>query len=188
MLQGTSALVIGAIYFTFQIYADFSGYSDIAIGVSRLLGFSSMQNFRTPYFSRDIAEFWRRWHISLTSWFRDYLYIPLGGNRGTKYKVIRNTFIVFLVCGFWHGANWTFIAWGKIFAQSLFSIPYGTNAGVILPLLLLMLVPEWLQRNKQHGLEDLQMYPMLRWAIYISICLLCIMYFKQDQQFIYFQF
>ena len=120
-----SALVLGAVFFSFQIYGDFSGYSDIAIGTSRLFGFSSMRNFSVPYFSRDIAEFWRRWHISLTSWFRDYLYIPLGGNRGTKYKVVRNTFIVFLVCGFWHGANWTFIAWGLI------------NAIYFLPLLLL---------------------------------------------------
>ena len=120
-----SALVLGAVFFSFQIYGDFSGYSDIAIGTSRLFGFSSMRNFSVPYFSRDIAEFWRRWHISLTSWFRDYLYIPLGGNRGTKYKVVRNTFIVFLVCGLWHGANWTFIAWGLI------------NAIYFLPLLLL---------------------------------------------------
>jgi D-alanyl-lipoteichoic acid acyltransferase DltB (MBOAT superfamily) len=107
---------MGAIFFTFQIYGDFSGYSDIAIGTSRLLGFNLMRNFAFPYFSRDIAEFWRRWHISLTTWFRDYLYIPLGGSRGTKWQVVRNTFIIFLVSGFWHGANWTFITWGAYHA------------------------------------------------------------------------
>jgi D-alanyl-lipoteichoic acid acyltransferase DltB (MBOAT superfamily) len=111
-----SALVLGAIAFTFQIYGDFSGYSDIAIGTARLFGIRAMRNFNFPYFSRDIAEFWRRWHISLTTWFRDYVYIPLGGSRVSKRKVIRNTFIIFLVSGFWHGANWTFIAWGAYHA------------------------------------------------------------------------
>ena len=109
-------LIMGAILFAFQIYGDFSGYSDIAIGVAKLFGFDLMTNFRTPYFSRDIAEFWRRWHISLSTWFRDYVYIPLGGSRVPKAKAIRNIFIVFLVSGFWHGANWTFIAWGGIHA------------------------------------------------------------------------
>lgn len=109
-----SSLVIGAIFFAFQIYGDFSGYSDIAIGTARLFGFNLVQNFAFPYFSRDIAEFWRRWHISLSTWFRDYLYIPLGGSRGTKLMNIRNIFIIFIVSGFWHGANWTFIAWGAI--------------------------------------------------------------------------
>jgi len=120
-----STLLLGAIFFTFQIYGDFSGYSDIAIGTSRLFGFNLMQNFATPYFSRDIAEFWRRWHISLSTWFRDYLYIPLGGSRGSTWMKVRNTFIIFLVSGFWHGANWTFIVWG------------GLNALYFLPLLLL---------------------------------------------------
>jgi len=109
-----STLVLGAIFFTFQIYGDFSGYSDIAIGTSRLFGFDLKQNFAFPYFSRDIAEFWRRWHISLNTWFRDYLYIPLGGSRGGKWMKIRNTFTIFIVSGFWHGANWTFIAWGAL--------------------------------------------------------------------------
>jgi len=109
-------LIMGAVLFAFQIYGDFSGYSDIAIGVAMLFGFQLMTNFRTPYFSRDIAEFWRRWHISLSTWFRDYLYIPLGGSRVSKAKAIRNIFIVFLISGFWHGANWTFIAWGGIHA------------------------------------------------------------------------
>ena len=107
-----SVKLMGAVFFTFQIYGDFSGYSDIAIGTAKLFGIKLMRNFANPYFSRDIAEFWRRWHISLTTWFRDYIYIPLGGSRTTKFKVIRNTFIIFLVSGFWHGANWTFIAWG----------------------------------------------------------------------------
>jgi D-alanyl-lipoteichoic acid acyltransferase DltB (MBOAT superfamily) len=104
--------LIAAVFFTFQIYGDFAGYSNIAIGTAKLFGIRLMQNFRTPYFSRDIAEFWRRWHISLTTWFRDYIYIPLGGSRVSKWKVVRNTFIIFLVSGLWHGANWTFIAWG----------------------------------------------------------------------------
>jgi D-alanyl-lipoteichoic acid acyltransferase DltB (MBOAT superfamily) len=111
-----STLILGALFFTFQIYGDFSGYSDIAIGTARLFGFNLMRNFNFPYFSRDIAEFWRRWHISLTTWFRDYVYIPLGGSRVSRGKVVRNTFMIFLVSGFWHGANWTFICWGAYHA------------------------------------------------------------------------
>lgn len=116
-----STLVLGALFFSFQIYGDFSGYSDIAIGTSRLFGFDLKQNFAFPYFSRDVAEFWRRWHISLSTWFRDYLYIPLGGSRGNKWQKIRNTLIVFCVSGFWHGANWTFVIWGLI--NALFFLP-----------------------------------------------------------------
>ncbi len=119
-----SALMLGALFFTFQIYGDFSGYSDIAIGTSRLFGFDLMRNFAYPYFSRDIAEFWRRWHISLSTWFRDYLYIPLGGSRGGTWMKVRNIFIIFVVSGFWHGANWTFVIWGLL------------NAIYFLPLLL----------------------------------------------------
>jgi D-alanyl-lipoteichoic acid acyltransferase DltB (MBOAT superfamily) len=111
-----STLLVGAILFAFQIYGDFSGYSDIAIGTARLFGFDLKQNFAFPYFSRDISEFWRRWHISLSTWFRDYLYIPLGGSKGGKWLTIRNVFIIFIVSGFWHGANWTFIAWGTLHA------------------------------------------------------------------------
>lgn len=122
--ESASNLVLGAILFAFQIYGDFSGYSDIALGTSRLFGIELLKNFSYPYFSRDIAEFWRRWHISLSSWFRDYLYIPLGGSKGGLWMKIRNTFIIFLVSGFWHGANWTFIIWG------------GLNAVFFLPLLL----------------------------------------------------
>ena len=110
------SLLLGAVYFAFQIYGDFSGYSDMAIGVSRLLGFDLKQNFNKPYFSRNIAEFWRRWHISLSTWFRDYLYIPLGGSRVAPIFKVRNVFAVFLISGFWHGANWTFIFWGFIHA------------------------------------------------------------------------
>lgn len=116
-----SELVTGAILFAFQIYGDFSGYSDIALGSSRLLGINLLKNFNYPYFSRDVAEFWRRWHISLSSWFKDYLYIPLGGSRGGTWMRIRNTFIIFLVSGFWHGANWTFIFWGGL--NALFIMP-----------------------------------------------------------------
>lgn len=120
-----STLALGALFFTFQIYCDFSGYSDIALGVARLFGIDLLRNFAFPYFSRDIAEFWRRWHISLSTWFRDYLYIPLGGSKGSTWIKVRNTFIIFLVSGFWHGANWTFIIWGLL------------NALYFLPLLLL---------------------------------------------------
>ena len=116
---GGGALWLGAIYFAFQIYCDFSGYSDIAIGISKLFGFELMSNFKVPYFSRNIGEFWRRWHISLSTWFRDYLYIPLGGSKEGKWKSLRNVFIIFLVSGFWHGANWTFIVWG-LFHSILF--------------------------------------------------------------------
>jgi len=114
-------LIFGAVLFAFQIYGDFSGYSDIALGTARLFGFDLLRNFSYPYFSRDIAEFWRRWHISLSSWFRDYLYIPLGGSKGGNWMRIRNTFIIFIVSGFWHGANWTFIIWG--FLNALFIMP-----------------------------------------------------------------
>lgn len=116
-----STLVVGAIFFAIQIYGDFSGYSDIAIGTAKLLGIDLLRNFNFPYFSRSIAEFWRRWHISLTTWFRDYLYIPLGGSRGSRSKTVRNVFIIFLVSGLWHGANWTFIAWGLLHA--IFFLP-----------------------------------------------------------------
>src|SRR5690554_6216359 len=126
-----STLALGALFFTFQIYGDFSGYSDMAIGISRLFGFNLKRNFHFPYFSRDIAEFWRRWHISLSTWFRDYLYIPLGGSRGGTWMKVRNTFIIFIVSGFWHGANWTFIVWGAL------------NAIYFLPLLLT-------NRNRKH--------------------------------------
>ena len=132
------SLLLGAVYFSFQIYGDFSGYSDMALGMSKLFGIDLLRNFNYPYFSRDIAEFWRRWHISLSSWFRDYLYIPLGGSSGGTAMKVRNTFVIFLVSGFWHGANWTFIAWGFI------------NALYFLPLLLL-------KRNRSN-METVSLY------------------------------
>jgi D-alanyl-lipoteichoic acid acyltransferase DltB (MBOAT superfamily) len=109
-------LILGAVCFSFQIYGDFSGYSDIARGVSKLFGIELLVNFKQPYLSRNIPEFWRRWHVSLSSWFRDYIYIPLGGSRTTLPRAVRNVFIIFIVSGFWHGANWTFIIWGGIHA------------------------------------------------------------------------
>ena len=136
------SLLIGAVFFALQIYGDFSGYSDIAIGTSRLFGINLKQNFSTPYFSRDIAEFWRRWHISLSTWFRDYLYIPLGGSRVGIIKKIRNTFLIFVVSGFWHGANWTFIIWGAL------------NAIYFLPLLLLNR-----NRNNINQIANLKIFP-----------------------------
>ncbi|SIR25297.1 MBOAT family O-acyltransferase [Pontibacter lucknowensis] len=107
-------LIIATVFFAFQIYCDFSGYSDIAIGAAQVMGFRLMENFRRPYYSKSISEFWSRWHISLSSWFRDYLYIPLGGNRVVKWRWYYNLFITFLVSGLWHGANWTFVVWGAL--------------------------------------------------------------------------
>ena len=120
----TIAAWVGALAYSFQIYFDFSGYSDMAIGLGKMMGFKFPENFNNPYTSKSITEFWRRWHISLSTWFRDYLYIPLGGSRGGTWMKVRNTFIIFLVSGFWHGANWTFIIWGAL------------NAIYFLPLLL----------------------------------------------------
>lgn len=250
-----STLVLGAIFFTFQIYGDFSGYSDIAIGTSRLFGFNLKQNFAFPYFSRDIAEFWRRWHISLSSWFRDYLYIPLGGSRGKTRNKIRNVFIIFLVSGFWHGANWTFIIWGAlnalyflpifitnnnrnnlnivsqgqylpnlkefllmsltfiltVFAWIFFraenighAISYINNifsptlfeSSEIFPLGLLLLILfflsiEWMNRNKQYGLEKFnkQKFKFLDvLLLYIVFWSIVIWNSSKEVEFIYFQF
>ena len=147
-----STLVLGALFFTFQIYGDFSGYSDIAIGTSRLFGFDLMRNFNFPYFSRDIAEFWRRWHISLSTWFRDYLYIPLGGSRGGTWMKVRNTFIIFIVSGFWHGANWTFVVWGAL------------NAVYFLPLLL--------TNNNRNNLETVaqgKLFPNIKELLFMLL-------------------
>lgn len=121
-----SSIMLGAIMFTIQIYCDFSGYSDIAIGTAKLFGIELSSNFRFPYFSKNIVEFWRRWHISLSQWFRDYVFIPLGGSRGKRSKVIRNIIIVFLLSGLWHGANWTFVVWGALHgAVYLMYVYYG---------------------------------------------------------------
>lgn len=150
-------LWVGAILFTFQIYGDFSGYSDIAIGVAKLFNINLMRNFNAPYFSRDIAEFWRKWHISLTTWFRDYIYIPLGGSRVSKSKIVRNTFIVFLVSGLWHGAEWTFVVWG------------GYHAVLFLPLILT-------GRNRKYTGEIAasRNLPAMREATYMALTFLLV--------------
>lgn len=253
-----SMLLIGALFFTFQIYGDFSGYSDIAIGTAKLFGIKLMRNFNVPYFSRDIAEFWRRWHISLNTWFRDYVYIPLGGSRTATAKVIRNIFVIFLLSGFWHGANWTFIVWGAYHALlflplillgknrkytnvvaeskllpsvkeicmiivtfllvmlgwiifraetitdawqyivSLFSteiwrasytlFQYPTNSCFIL----IMLVVEWLQREKNHGLDMgfTKKYSCLRFIACLIVFIVIVMWLSsgEGEAFIYFQF
>ncbi len=147
-----STLVMGTLFFAFQIYGDFSGYSDIALGTARLFGINLLRNFAFPYFSRDIAEFWRRWHISLSSWFRDYLYIPLGGSKGGTWMKIRNTFIIFIVSGFWHGANWTFIIWGAL------------NAVYFLPLLLTDR-----NRNNMETVAQGKLFPNIRELILMAL-------------------
>lgn len=162
-----STLFFGAFFFAFQIYGDFSGYSDIAIGTARLFGFNLMKNFAFPYFSRDIAEFWRRWHISLSTWFRDYLYIPLGGSRGGTGMKVRNTFVIFLVSGFWHGANWTFLVWGAL------------NAIYFLPLLLT-------NKNRTHlgTVAEGRMFPsvkeLFQMGITFSITVLAWVFFRAE--------
>ena len=260
--QTGSTLLLAAIFFTFQIYGDFSGYSDIAIGTAKLFGIKLMRNFKVPFFSRDIAEFWRRWHISLTTWFRDYVYIPLGGSRLGKAKVVRNTLIIFLLSGFWHGANWTFIVWGAYHALLFLPlILLGKNrkhtdevaAGRMLPSLreagqmlltfflavigwivfrssgmpsalgyfkglmqfgtlragyrfftlpemwptnlfiVLMLVVEWYQRDKEHGLERIDRIMVLqnvyvRIALYSLAIVSMILFGVKHATFIYFQF
>ncbi|WP_116125529.1 MBOAT family O-acyltransferase [Lewinella sp. IMCC34183] len=148
----SATLALGAVFFAVQIYGDFSGYTDIAIGTARLFGFDLMKNFDFPYFSRDIAEFWRRWHISLSTWFRDYLYFPLGGSRGSKGRTVRNIFIIFLVSGFWHGANWTFVIWGFL------------HACFYLPLLLFDL-----NRNHTDTVAEDRWFPSLSEALKIAL-------------------
>lgn len=249
-------LLLGGILFTFQIYGDFSGYSDIAIGTARLFGVNLMRNFNFPYFSRNIAEFWRRWHISLTTWFRDYIYFPLGGSRCSRIKTMRNTMVIFLVSGFWHGANWTFICWGAyhaflffplmlsgtnrkykdivaprrlfpsaiefaqmlltfllvvlgwiifrsanmhqcweyltcMFNKSLFKVSFEYGKQALLFVFILLLV-EWIQRNKQHALQlannGLLRYKGVRWCIYLGIVITLICFSGSQSDFIYFQF
>jgi len=165
--HSSTVLLLGTAYFAIQIYCDFSGYSDIAIGCSKLLGFDLQANFRYPYFSRDMAEFWRRWHISLSTWFRDYVYIPLGGSRGGKWMSLRNIMIVFLVSGLWHGANWTYVIWGLI------------NAVMFAPLLLF----DW-NRNNLDEVADGRMVPSVHefvsiLATFMFACLAWI-YFRSD--------
>ena len=153
-------LFLGAVFFSFQIYCDFSGYSDIAIGTARLFGINLMQNFNYPYFSRNVGEFWRRWHISLSTWFRDYVYIPLGGSQGSKWLTIRNVFIIFLVSGFWHGANWTFLMWG------------GLHALLFIPLLLMKRNRLYLDTSTLHKL-----FPRFKESIQIVLTFLLITFF-----------
>jgi alginate O-acetyltransferase complex protein AlgI len=249
---GGSTLLIGVFYFAIQIYCDFSGYSDMAIGLARLFGFNLMRNFAFPYFSRDIAEFWRRWHISLSTWFRDYLYIPLGGSRGSKWLSLRNVILVFTISGFWHGANWTFIVWGffngllfvplsllnlnkqnlntvaegrllpsikeafqmgltffltliawvffrsvditnsfqylgHMFSASLFEIPSGEFKSNFI-FIILLLVIEWFQRNKQHALQIDKIPVFARWITYYALILLIFNKGGHQATFIYFQF
>lgn len=261
--QSGSTLLLAAVLFTFQIYGDFSGYSDIAIGTAKLFGIHLMRNFNVPYFSRDIAEFWRRWHISLTTWFRDYIYIPLGGSRPEiptcikhreAYKktiIVRNTFIIFLVSGLWHGANWTFILWGayhailflplillgknrkymdspnlKDFPRILLTFllvvfgwiifraenitqvrqylcgmwQWGTlrasyrffvqsDIRITTWLCMLMLVVEWLCRNKSHTFDiSFIKYKWVRFVVYYCLILLILAFGIEKQTFIYFQF
>lgn len=279
--QSGSTLLLAAVLFTFQIYGDFSGYSDIAIGTAKLFGIKLMRNFNVPYFSRDIAEFWRRWHISLTTWFRDYVYIPLGGSRPdtsslspnslfassptayTKCIAVRNTFIIFLLSGFWHGANWTFVLWGAYHALlfvpllllnknrryrdtvATITLPDGTiktkwlpslkeagqmlltfalavfgwiifratsiaNVGIYLqhifdislfspPMIItgvkrtllsivILLVVEWLHRDKQHGLDLSNRNKAIQLAISYAIVLFILEFGANAQSFIYFQF
>lgn len=253
--QDGMTLFLGAVLFTFQIYGDFSGYSDIAIGTARLFGIDLMRNFNFPYFSRDIAEFWRRWHISLTTWFRDYIYIPLGGSRCAKWKVMRNTMIIFLVSGLWHGANWTFVVWGAYHAFLFFplmilglnrkytntvaygkflpsvtefiqmavtfllvvigwiifraenisqawdyivrmvtefnigSIQYGKKAFLYI---FVLMVVEWLQRDKQHGLQisnqGIFRYRLARCLLYYILVFVILALKGSQETFIYFQF
>ena len=256
-LTGVTLFLIG-VMFSFQIYCDFSGYSDIAIGCARLFGFNLMRNFNFPYFSRSIPEFWRRWHISLTTWFRDYIYFPLGGSRCDKWKIIRNVYIVWAISGLWHGADWTFVCWGLFHATLLaiynlfgintkynnvvaygkwlpsvkelmqmaltfflavigwiifraetmtqaveyisrmfatmfsdyhFTISYGRK--FLLYGILLLLV-EWVQRDKQHALQlperGVLRYRVVRWVVYYLVLLIIATYTGEDQTFIYFQF
>ena len=252
---GLTLFLLGVL-FTFQIYCDFSGYSDIAIGCARLFGFNLMRNFNFPYFSRSIPEFWRRWHISLTTWFRDYIYFPLGGSRCDKWKIIRNVFIVWGISGLWHGANWTFVCWGLFHATLLafynlfgistkyknvvaygHSLPSFTEALQIaltfffavigwiifraetmsqavaffsamitnnffdasmlqgnryLCFGLLLLLIEWLQRDKQHALQFTNIKPFnyrfFRWCVYYFILFIIYYFAGSSQTFIYFQF
>ena len=255
-LPGLGLFMLG-VMFTLQIYCDFSGYSDIAIGCARLFGFNLMRNFNYPYFSRNIPEFWRRWHISLTSWFRDYIYIPLGGNRCSRGRMIGNVLIVWAISGLWHGANWTFICWGlyhavllviynllgintkrkPIVAKGRLLPTIGETAQMALTFVLavigwiifrcedmtqavhfisrmftalpdgmpviygkkgllmgiVVLLVEWLQRDKQHALQldparGVLKYSAVRYVLYAAIVLAMFVMAGQVQTFIYFQF
>jgi len=258
-LQCPLTLIPGALLFTIQIYCDFSGYSDIAIGTARLFGINLMQNFAFPYFSRNISEFWRRWHISLSTWFRDYVYFPLGGSRCNKWRTLYNTLILFTVSGFWHGANWTFICWGAyhgllfipfivfgrkkykdvvakwkrlpsvteifqmaitfffvvigwimfradslqqfvVYIKNMFNPRiinfhnYGlTDTPSLYVFIFILLLTEWIQREHQHGLSDLNRFKLLskavpRYCLYLCILFVIWVFKATASDFIYFQF
>ncbi len=251
----TPQLWLGALLFTFQIYGDFSGYSDIAIGVARLFGIRLMRNFHLPYLSRNIAEFWKRWHISLNTWFVDYLYIPLGGSRHGRWMTIRNTFVIFLVSGLWHGANWTFVTWGAyhallfmpllltgstkkfgeyhrgeplhrrwmlhiavtfflvmigwvIFCSDNITIAYEYLKGMFVPqqatdyarhissitlrrwliALVFLVYMEIKNRGEDITLQYRCRYSILNKLVYVLVAVIDILFYQQDQEFIYFQF
>ena len=252
---GSCELIMGALFFTFQIYGDFSGYSDIAIGTAKLFGIRLMRNFNVPYFSRDIAEFWRRWHISLNTWFRDYVYFPLGGSRGSRMLTLRNTLIIFMLSGLWHGANWTYVVWGAYHALlftplfimganrrhkdvaaagrllprpaeamqmlatfalvvvgwvifraesitqavhylwrmvSHFSEPWPSHGNTPFIYCGLVLVAEWLQRDKEHALQlphhGLLRLRAARWMCYLLLTACTFFLMGNQSTFIYFQF
>ena len=251
--NGTS-LLLATFMYTIQIYCDFAGYSLIAIGTAKTMGYELMNNFERPYFSKNIGEFWRRWHISLSTWFRDYVYIPLGGSRVSKAKVIRNTFVIFLLSGFWHGANWTFIVWGAYHAilflpliltgrnrkytnligegrilptlkeagqmlltfilavigwiifraesigvaweffcgmcnTSLFTAPEAKGNSALIMNILVLLVVEWLQRDKLHAFDLSAINNgFVRWAVYFGVLFLLFAFGGNATNFIYFQF
>ena len=256
--QSGFALMLTSTLFAFQIYADFSGYSDIAIGCARLFGFELTTNFKVPYFSRSIREYWRRWHITLMNWFTEYVYFPMGGSRGTKTKTIANTFIVFALSGLWHGANWTYVVWGlynamwfvpliilnrgkyrdtvasgkklpslkevglmlinfaiaalgltifrapsmaefgnymsTMLSKSLFNVGFGHEMKVALAYCALMLVVEWIYREKRFALDfgdsptGIVKYRAVRWAIYIVLFVFTVLMSGLHSNFIYFQF
>ncbi len=250
-MSSSGELFVAMIFFAFQLYGDFAGYSDIAIGSARLFGFDLKQNFAFPYFARDIAEFYRRWHMSLTNWFKDYVYFPLGGSRVGLNLKIRNVFIIYLISGFWHGANWTFIFWG--FLNALYYVPlmlfkrnrrnleivaansflpsfregyailetfivtcfirvffrantiedaflyikrifsfegntWGNLDKVSIAVITVMLLVEWFNRKKQHGLAIESQPQLIRWGAYISIFMMILLFGKASDSFIYFQF
>lgn len=250
-MSSSGELFVGMIFFAFQLYGDFSGYSDIAIGSARLFGFDLKQNFAFPYFARDIAEFYRRWHMSLTNWFKDYVYFPLGGSRVGLKKKIRNVFIIYLISGFWHGANWTFIFWG--FLNALYYVPlmlskrnrrnleivaankfmpsfregyaifetfivtcfirvffradsiedaflyikrifsfqgntWNNLDKVSIMVICILLIVEWINRKKQHGLAIGNRPAYIRWGAYMGIFLIILFLGKSSNSFIYFQF
>ena len=199
--QNTFVILLGAMAYSVQIYADFSGYSDIAIGIGRLFGIEMIRNFSFPYFARTVAEFWRSWHISLTSWFTEYLYIPLGGSRCGIFRTIVNTLIVFTLCGLWHGANWTFVRsisveqafdlLGCMFKNITISSTVSVVTMVMPPIFFMLLLSfvgiEWKGRNYNHGLDYLQKKSrFFRWTVY-TLLIFSIFFYMQTEggQFIY---